>query len=70
MGQLLSWETYRKRGRGWQYLGTRQAETMRGAALATGYVHHIRVVAVRPEDSRDKLYVFRFKYTPEVHHGR
>ncbi len=66
----VSYETYRKRGRHWEYLGTQSAETMRGAALMTGYVHHCKVIAVRPEGSRDKKYVYRFGFYPELQHGR
>jgi hypothetical protein len=64
-----NFETYRKRGKGWEYLGVRSARDSRSAALSTGYVNHIKVVGVRPEDSRDKIQVFRFKYVPELHHG-
>ncbi len=66
----MRWETYRKRGRHWQYLGLRSAESDRGAALMTGYSQHCRVIGVRPEDSRDKIRVFRFGFYPEVQHGR
>ncbi len=61
-----SYETYRKRGEHWEYLGCRGAESMRGAALMTAYCQNLKVVAVRPEDSRDKIYVFRFKSVPYV----
>lgn len=66
----MRFETYRKRGRSWEYLGTRDAETGRGAAQMTGYVHNLKVVGVRPEDSRDKILVYRFMYVPMAHHGR
>lgn len=69
MGQLR-YETYRRRGRHWQYLGERDAETMRGAALVAGYVEHCKVVGVRPAGSLDKIYAYRFAYFPEVHHGK
>src|SRR6185437_2311576 len=65
-----NWETYRKRGRHWEYLGCIWAESDRGAALMTGYIQHIKVIGVRPEDSRDKIRVFRFGFYPELHHGR
>lgn len=63
----LSFETYRKRGRGWEYLGLRHIskddpDPSRKAARETSYVHHIKVVGIRPEDSRDKLWVYRFNY--------
>lgn len=66
----MKWETYRKRGRHWQYLGLREAESDRGAALMTSYSQNIKVIGVRAEDSRDKIRVFRFKYVAMVHHGR
>ena len=50
---LIAYETYRKRGRSWQYLGERTAESMRGAALQVSYVHHVKVVAVCPAGSLD-----------------
>lgn len=64
----LSFETYRKRGRGWEYLGLRHIskddpDPPRAAARAASYVHHIKVIGIRPEDSRDKLWVYRFIYT-------
>ncbi len=66
----MRYDTYRKRGKHWQYLGERDAETMRGAALQTGYVHNCKVVAVRPAGSRDKLYVYRFLYVPLLTSGK
>jgi hypothetical protein len=66
----VNYETYRKRGRGWQYLGERSAATMRGAALQTSYVENCRVVAVRPAGSTDKRYVYRFAQPAAVHHGQ
>ena len=66
----MNFETYRKRGRHWEYLGIRSAGDSRAAALQTSYVHNLRVVAVRPEDSRDKLLVYRFLQPAAVHHGR
>lgn len=70
MAQKISFETYRKRGRGWEYLGCRKAESDRSAALITGYVQHVRVVGVRPKDARIPIRTFRFDFYPEVHHGR
>lgn len=63
----LAFETYRKRGRGWEYLGLRHIskddpDPSRAAARAASYVHNIKVVGIRPEDSRDKIWVYRFKY--------
>lgn len=67
----MQFDTYRKRGKHWEYLGSRSAETSRGAALKTGYVHNLRVIGVRPADCPAvKLFVYRFKYVPMVHHGR
>lgn len=63
----LSFETYRKRGRGWEYLGLRQVsvkdpDPSAKAARSASYIHNIKVVGIRPEDSRDKLLVYRFKH--------
>lgn len=69
MGKL-AFETYRKRGRHWEYLGCIDAESSRGAALMTGYIQHIKVIGVRPADTSEKLIVHRFGFYPEVHHGR
>jgi hypothetical protein len=66
----MNYDTYRKRGRHWEYLGERYAQTMHGAACAASYVHHIKMAAVRPAGSRDKLYVYKFEQPAEVHHGR
>ncbi len=67
----MNFETYRKRGKGWEYLGIqRNAVDSRAAALRAGYIQGIKVVGVRPEGSRDKIYVHRFTYVPEAHHGQ
>jgi len=65
----MRYETYRKRGRGWEYLGERDANSMRSAALHTSYVHNIKVIAVRPAGSRDKKYIYRFKYVASLASG-
>ena len=66
---MLRFETFRKRGRGWEYLGERDARDSRSAALQTGYVHHLRVVGIRVADTPGKLQVYRFIHVPELHHG-
>ena len=58
----MMWETYRKRGRHWEYLGLREAMNDVVAAHKTSYAHNIKVIGIRPEDSRDKIRVFRFKH--------
>lgn len=63
---MLNFEIYRKRGRGWEYLGIMNGRTSRIAALDAGYIHNLKVVGVRPEDSRDKILVYRFKYVPTL----
>jgi hypothetical protein len=78
--QLLEWagvpersilfETYRKRGRGWQYLGDRYAKTMRGAALMTNHCDNAKVIACRPAGSRDKIYVYRFANVASLTSGQ
>jgi hypothetical protein len=66
----MRWECYVKYGRHWSYHGIREAQSNRGAALMTGYVAGRKVIGIRPEDSRDKIQVFRFRHVPDVHHGR
>lgn len=60
----MQFEMYRRRGRHWQYLGERTAADSIKAARTTAYVHHLRVVGVRPAGSLDRLYVYRFKHVP------
>jgi len=66
----MNFETYRKRGKGWEYLGVVSAETCRDAAQMIGYIHNLKVIGVRPEDSRDIIQVYRFLRVPELHHGK
>lgn len=66
----MNFETYRKRGRNWEYLGIRTGvENSRSAALQTSYVHNLKVVGIRPEDSKDKILVYRFKYVASLAAG-
>ena len=65
----MTFETYRKRGKGWEYLGTRRSANSRSAAQQAGYVHNLKVIGVRTEYSRDKILVYRFQYVPQLHHG-
>jgi hypothetical protein len=66
----MRFETQYKHGRHWIDCGTREAHTSRGAALMTSYVQSRRVIRVRPEDSRDAWFVYRFREPAECHHGR
>jgi hypothetical protein len=65
----MSFEVYRRRGRGWQLLDIRRARDSRGAALMSGYAHNCRVLGVRPEYSGAKLFVYRFKHVPSLTSG-
>lgn len=60
----VNYEVYRKRGKGWQYLGIYGHYTMRAACLDAGYVNSCKILKARPEGSRDKFYIFRFDYVP------
>lgn len=66
----MNYETYRKRGKGWEYLGIRRhCRDSRSAALQTSYVHNLKVIGIRPEDSKDKILVYRFKYVASLAAG-
>lgn len=68
--RTMCYEAFVKYGRHWSYKGTIDAESPRGAALMIGYRFGRRVVKVRPEYSQVGFQVFRFGFTPELHHGR
>lgn len=68
MKGMLAFETFRKRGRNWEYLGERSATEMRAAALQTSYAHHIKVVGCRPAHTNLTLHVYRFKQVATLHH--
>lgn len=55
----MYFEIYRKRGKGWEYLGKVNRTDSLKAAHYASYVYHIKVVGVRPEDSQDKILVHR-----------
>lgn len=62
----IDFEVYRKRGRGWQYLGEYYAEDSNKAARAAGYVHNCKVLGVRPAGTNINLVVYRFLYIPFI----
>ena len=62
----MRFETYRKRGNGWEYLGIVDRKDSLHAAYAVSYVQNIKVVGVRPEDSRDKIYTHRLKNVASI----
>lgn len=66
----MRYDTYRPRGKRWEFIAQRAAETMRGAALITGYVDNLKVIGVRAAGSADKLRVFRFAHVPGLCAGR
>ena len=65
---MSQFNVYGKRGRGWEllYSGLR-AETPRGAALMAGYMASRRYLKV--EKPGGGSHVFKFGFTPELHHG-
>lgn len=67
--KTMKFETYRPRGKGFEFIGIRDAKDSQVAAKMAGYVHNLKVVATRPEDSRDKVLVYRFKSVPQLWHN-
>lgn len=57
----MRFEVYVKYGNRWAYKGIYQASAPRAAALDASYSWTRKVIKVRPEDSRDKFLVYRFR---------
>lgn len=60
----MRFDTFRPRGKHWEYLGEREAVDSKKAATTTAYVHNLKVVGVRPAGSNVPLLVHRFVYVP------
>ncbi len=58
----MNFEVYRKRGKGWEYLGEYDRPDGIKAAHQASYIHNIKVVGVRPAGSLIPLAVYRLKY--------
>jgi hypothetical protein len=65
----MRFEVEIKYGRHWCYKGIYRASNSRSAALHASHVHDRKVIRVRPEDSRDKWFVYRFMYVASLAAG-
>lgn len=66
MTAWIDFECYRKRGKGWQYLGTYEGEDSHKAARKAAHIHNLKVVGARPSDTNVKLFVYRFENVPHL----
>lgn len=62
----MRFEVQIKYGRNWSNKGIYRANTSRAAALDASYSWNRKVIRVRPEDSRDKWFVYRFQYVATI----
>lgn len=61
---MLRFEVFRKRGRGWQYLGEWEATDSKKAGRLASHYRRVRTVGVRPAGSSAEMFVYRFKLMP------
>ena len=62
----MRFEVQAKYGNRWSYKGIFVATDSRKAAFQAQYVTGRNVLRVRPEDSRDKWFVYRITSKPQV----
>jgi hypothetical protein len=57
---VMAFEIYTRKGHGWQYRGIAYGNDSLEAATAAHKHYRSNIVAVRPEDSRDKKLIYRW----------